>query len=333
MGHKAFREPGPRPAAIALAAAATVLSTMHFGARPAAHAALPANTLFSVAAFKPQAAFPAARFEPPAGAPAGASAQLPSPSMAGPFVLGESVQKRPITYYTFGNGPVKRLLVGGIHGGYEFNTVRLMTRTIEHLRDNPSEIPPQVTLYVVANMNPDGSMAGADRINGRLNANKVDLNRNWDYQWQLDAFHGKSRVSGGGKPFSEPESESVRAFIEDNQMDAVIFYHSAFNGVFQGAVVSTTKTLALATMMARVTGYRHLPNGIPGQFTTGNAIDYLAAKAHVTAIEIELLNRQDIDWARNLRGIRFFLKWDLAGRSDAEKQKTADDHAITVRPL
>jgi hypothetical protein len=64
-------------------------------------------------------------------------------------------------------------------------------------------------------------------------------------------------------------------------------------------------------MMSRVTGYRHLPNGVPGQFTTGNAIDYLTSKANITAIEVELLNRQDIDWERNRRGIQFFLKWDL----------------------
>jgi predicted deacylase len=221
------------------------------------------------------------------------------------------VQGRPIVYHTFGSGPIKRLLVGGIHGGYEFNTVRLISRTIEHLSANPDEVPSQVTLYVIANMNPDGSAAGSDRIHGRTNANKVDLNRNWDFKWRPNAFHGFYRISGGSAPFSEPETRLVRDFIESQRMDAVVFYHSAANAVFPAAVVTTTNTVALAKVMARATGYRYMPDGIPGQVTTGDAIDYLASVPHISAVEVELLSRADIEWSRNLAGIRAFLQWNL----------------------
>jgi Zinc carboxypeptidase len=223
--------------------------------------------------------------------------------------VGHSVQGRPILFYRFGNGPRTRLLVGGIHGGYEFNTVRLMSRTVEYMHTHPAEVPADVTLFVVPNLNPDGSVAGTDRINGRLNANKVDLNRNWDYDWRAEAFHGRNLVSGGTRPFSEPETEAMRRFIADNGIEAVIFYHSAFDAVFAGVNVTRTHTLSLARQMSKVTGYKLRLDGVPGQVTTGDAIDYLSNATCVTAIEIELITRDDIEWERNLRGIRFFLRW------------------------
>ena len=45
---------------------------------------------------------------------------------------------------------------------------------------NPTPVPVTVTLYIVPLLNPDGAVAGVDRIRGRMNANTVDLNRNWD---------------------------------------------------------------------------------------------------------------------------------------------------------
>ncbi len=239
------------------------------------------------------------------GMPAGASvAQALPPAIE----IGRTTEDRPILAYRFGDGPVKRAIIGGIHGGYELNTIRLMSETMAFLGANPGTIPESVTLYVVPVMNVDGFHAGVDRIRGRLNANRVDLNRNWDYKWSAQAWHGQSPVSGGDAPFSELETRAVRDFIIGQGIDAVIFYHSVYPAVFAGANREHSAAEALAKLVAETTGYPFRPNGIPGQVMTGNAIDWLTSQG-VEAIEIELSDREDIDWLQNLRGLRAFLRW------------------------
>lgn len=224
--------------------------------------------------------------------------------------IGYSVENRPLRLYRVGTGPIKRALIGAIHGGYEWNTVDLMTETLQYLRDNPGLVPSAITLYIVPNANPDGYSRGTDAVVARMNANGVDLNRNWDYQWQITATHGTRPVSAGSEPFSEPETRALRDFIAGEQLDAVIFYHSAFTAVFQGAVITKSKTAELAQYMAQATGYRYLPDGVPGQISTGDAIDYLADHG-ITAIEVELSTHQTLDWDRNLRGLKAFLDWNV----------------------
>ncbi len=241
--------------------------------------------------------------------PAGAAGAQPLPPA---IEIGRTANDRPILAYRFGDGPLKRAIIGGIHGGYELNTIRLMSETMAFLGANPGTIPEAVTLYVVPAMNADGFYAGIDRIRGRLNANRVDLNRNWDYEWSAQAWHGRLPVSGGDAPFSEPETRAVRDFILDRGIDAVIFYHSAYSAVFAGANRERSDAEALAKLVAAATGYPYRPDGVPGQTMTGNAIDWLTAQG-VEAIEVELSDREDIDWLQNLRGLRAFLRWPAEG--------------------
>lgn len=230
------------------------------------------------------------------------------------FDIGISVRGRPLTVYKLGNGPARRVLIGALHGGYEANTALLMTRTLTYLSDNPALIPTGVTLYILPVANPDG-LATARDARGRVNANKVDLNRNWDYKWRKDARFGYLPISGGSAPASEPETIALRDFLTSTLKlaqphDAVVFYHSAYPAIFTGDGITSTRTAELARAMSRATGYRVL-SGVPGQVTTGNAIDYLTARAGITAIEVELSNKVDVDWPQNRRGIELLLGWGL----------------------
>jgi LysM repeat protein len=218
-----------------------------------------------------------------------------------------------LTVYRLGNGPSARAIIGGIHGGYEWNTVELVSQTLAYLQQNPQSVPSGVTLYVIPCANPDGYAAGKDPIVARMNGNQVDLNRNWDYQWQATATHGTRPVSAGASPFSEPETASLRDLILNRRVQAAIFYHSASGKIFSGADMTHSVTLPLAKLMTDATGYRYAPEGVPGQITTGDAIDWLSTQG-IAAIEIELTTHQDIEWERNLRGILAFLKWSMPGR-------------------
>jgi hypothetical protein len=71
------------------------------------------------------------------------------PFVSGPYPIGYSLQQRPIMAYRLGYGPSARALIGGLHGGYEWNTVELMTRMVEYVSANPDVIPEHVTLHIV----------------------------------------------------------------------------------------------------------------------------------------------------------------------------------------
>ena len=49
-------------------------------------------------------------------------------------VIGKSVVGRNIEAYTFGNGQNQLVFVGGIHGGYEWNSVLLAYKFIDYLK-------------------------------------------------------------------------------------------------------------------------------------------------------------------------------------------------------
>lgn len=236
--------------------------------------------------------------------------QETQPFSEGPIVVTTSVQGRSINAYRYGTGDSARAIIGAIHGGYEWNTVTLLSRTMELLDQNPQWIPSGVTLYVIPNMNPDGYAAGTDAVVARMNANLVDLNRNWDYQWQMTATHGTRPVKAGTQPFSEPETRGVRDFIFARNIEAVIFYHSAMGVVFQGADTESSLTDELTAVLSDATGYP-VQSSIPGQITTGDAIDYLSTVG-IAGTEIELTTHAEVDeneFQRNINGLKAFLTW------------------------
>ena len=71
------------------------------------------------------------------------------------IVIGESIEGRPQEVFRFGRGPVNKLIVAGIHGGSEWNTVQLAGQLIAYLNDHPERIPQDTSLYILADLNPD----------------------------------------------------------------------------------------------------------------------------------------------------------------------------------
>jgi hypothetical protein len=234
-------------------------------------------------------------------------APTPRPFFEGPFTYGTSFDGRPLLAYRLGAGPSARVIIGAIHGGYERNTAVLVSKALEYLRKNPALVPDKVTLYVIPCANPDGYAAGTDRERGRMNGNGVDLNRNWDYHWQPTATHGVRPVNAGTRPFSEPETAALRDFILERDAEAAIFYHSAMARIFYGAERDRSAAYELALVVSEATGYP-IATGIPGQITTGDAIDWMSAQG-LAGIEVELTTHEGIEWERNLSGLAAFLDW------------------------
>ena len=223
--------------------------------------------------------------------------------------------------FRFGTGPLRLALIGGIHGGYEWNTILLAYQAIDYFNSNPKEIPPEISLYIIPVANPDGQVkvvghtgrfspqeVGAGTISGRPNSQGVDLNRNWDCKWEPDGFWRNEKVDAGKAPFSEVETQILGDFLTQPPMTGIVFWHSAVPAIYAGGCEARhPPSDALAEVYAKASGY---PFEL--KFTsypvTGNAIDWLAAQ-DIPAIEVELRNHRDIDWEQNLKAISLLLAY------------------------
>ena len=131
---------------------------------------------------------------------------------AASLLFGHSAQDRPLRAERVGEGPVKVLVVGSIHGNETAGRAVLA-------RLRRSTPPAGVELWLVDSVNPDGVRRGT-----RQNARGVDLNRNFGRRW-----------AGGGRPFdtyfpgrrafSEPESRAVRRLVRRLQPAVTVWYH------------------------------------------------------------------------------------------------------------
>ena len=240
-------------------------------------------------------------------------------------VLGKSVEKRDITAYHYGTGAKELLFVGGIHGGYEWNTALVAYELMDYLTANPSAVPANVKVTIIPVLNPDGlkKVTGKDGrftkadvstsenvvISGRFNANNVDLNRNFDCDWQTKGVWMTETVSGGSEAFSEPESIAFKNYIESKNPTAVITWYSSANGVFSSSchngVLPVTKTLT--NTFANASGY---PAYESYDFykLTGDMPNWLA-KNNIPAISVLLTTHQDTEFTKNLAGVKALLKY------------------------
>ncbi len=228
----------------------------------------------------------------------------------GEINIGQSVAGRPLVVTQFGSGPVVRLIVAGIHGGNEWNTIALADELMSHLAENPERVPSDVTLYVLRALNPDGEARGTG-IYARANENNVDLNRNWPSRWQPDWSRDGCwkylRLSGGSEAGSEPETQALMRFMLDYGVDAVISYHSAALGIFAGGQPPDEASLRLADEVAAVSDYPWPPLDF-GCVYSGQLIDW-ASEQGIAALDVELTNHRDTDLEQNLRILDVFLAW------------------------
>ena len=284
-------------------------------AAPAPRVDTPTDTV-SPPAGAPAAAAPEADGSPPADTPVPPAEPTETPgehdSARGPAVvesvLARSVKGRAIRVVELGRGPLWIALIGGIHQGDESNTTDLVNLLLDHFSQNLDEIPEEVGLAFIPDLNPDGAAAGT-----RTNANGVDLNRNWDAGWQADTYALSGPIEGGGgpRPFSEPESRALARYLAARPFTAAIFYHSqggvVVPGVADGADHGSDE---LARNLAQAAGYIYLAEWTAYP-VSGQAADYLAGLG-VHAVDVELSTHTDPEFARNLRGLRAAIEWVLA---------------------
>jgi len=274
--------------------------------------------------------------------PAPAPIQTTSPKHE---VIGTSVEGRPIDAYTYTGNNIETapntsegvsqissakkhvVFVGGIHGGYEWNSVLLAYQMMDYLERNLSIIPKNLAVTIIPSANPDGLFKVVGKEGrftavdvpddkamqaagvGRFNANDVDLNRNFDCKWKAESMWRSKTVSAGSAPFSEPEAQAIRNFVTKYKPNAFVFWHSQANAVYASECLNGVipETREIMTSYATAAGYPSV-DSFDAYEITGDAEGWLASIG-IPAITVELSTHETIEWEKNLAGFTALLKY------------------------
>ncbi len=166
------------------------------------------------------------------------------PELISSFTIGESAEGRAIPAFSLGRGEMKIICTAAIHACESFTTNYILYVVDRYAHGYAAdgtvaglsyrEILDSVTFVIVPMINPDGvnialngpdaaadpakvramDLTGIDYDGWKTNANGVDLNRNFPYNWSgtfSGTTHPAARYYAGPSAASEPE---VKALIE-----------------------------------------------------------------------------------------------------------------------
>ena len=210
------------------------------------------------------------------------------------FSIGESVMERKIYCVSVGKGE-KKLFINGAHHGLESITSKVIMKFLREfcmaykndcnfLGYDVKKLYENVSLYAVAMVNPDGvdiaingiditnsyhqkliSMVGIHSFNKvwQTNVNGVDINHNYDANWEK--VKDSPSYTGYGGPYSEsePETKAIVEFVRNEKFDMLIAFHTQGGEIyydFDGSVAKHSKEIA--DRFQKVSGYTvSIPTG------------------------------------------------------------------------
>jgi protein MpaA len=198
-----------------------------------------------------------------------------------------SVKGRPIAVYIFGAVKPVTLVIGGIHGN-ETPGVWLARDFLKEMKfRSETLLDRQIILIPLAN--PDGFYAGT-----RVNAHKIDLNRNFPTKNFRKGYFPKNS-NPGNKAASEPETKMILEVAAKYKPDLIITFHAQMGCVnYDGPA---------AEIAARISEIDGLPvKSSVGYPTNGSLGTYFGVEREIPVITFELLP-QDNQWERHGKAI------------------------------
>ena len=242
------------------------------------------------------------------------------PAIASVTSIGKSVEQRDLWAIKISdnasqdeNEPV--VVLFGCHHAREWISVDVPFLIAKYLVENyasdtlVARLVNSTEIWIAPMVNPDGHQYSvtSDRLWRKNRHNNgdgsfgVDLNRNYSYQWGGPGSSGDtySEIYRGPTPFSEPETQAVRNFLQQLSPKAMISYHSYSQLILYpwGYTSSPAPQKALMDSLAVVIAHKimsvHGVSYTPGQASTlylasGDTNDWLYALFGVPTYTIEL---------------------------------------------
>jgi hypothetical protein len=247
--------------------------------------------------------------------------------------IGNSIEGRPIWVIKISDNPSvdeeeAEVYYYACHHAREVITPELLIYFMRYLTNNYG-IDPQVT-YLVDNrelffspcLNPDGyhyneetdpdggGMWRKNRRNNGAGTFGVDINRNYGYQWGFDNSGSSPNPSDldyrGSAPFSEPETQAQRDFINSRHFKVIANYHSyselfLYPWGYDEIVTPDNEIFArMGDSVRTMTGYTPGPPWQTLYSVNGGSFDWeygeQTTKEKVYAISVEVGSSSDGFW-------------------------------------
>ena len=152
-------------------------------------------------------------------------------------VLNHSENGNPVYYWKTGSDTADITLIFGAFHGDEQGGFHLVVDLARYIQANPGVV--KKTAVLVPVLNPDGLLAGT-----RVNANNVDINRNFPTENWSPAYKNK-RNYPGMEPASEIGTLLAMQLIDEYKPAKIISIHSALHVVnFDGPADALARKIA-----------------------------------------------------------------------------------------
>ena len=211
------------------------------------------------------------------------------PSLTNLQEIGQSVEGRSLYSIKLGTGKKEVLFDAAFHGREHMTTNVLMEMIDTYLKAylngtkiekyDVKTILSEVSIVFVPMVNPDGvtlsqggkvktSMAKLRAMNGssnfnrwKANINGVDLNRQFNVNWQLIKMTKPSFKEYKGKaPNTEPEALAMKRLIDRGNHLAYVSYHSSGQIIYWSRAKNQfERTKKLVKGVSSITGYKMMP--------------------------------------------------------------------------
>lgn len=188
------------------------------------------------------------------------------------FKIGKSFEERDIPCLKIGEGHKKIIAAGAFHA-LEYLTAAFLVRfaaayseAAETQKDfygrDASLLSKNVSLYIVPMVNPDGveiavNGSGDTKTTWQANARGVDINHNFDADWDKILDAPAPSKYGGEHPESEKETKAVVNFVRRENFNMMLCFHSQGEEIyydFNGQTGNRSKEIA--DRMAEESGYK-----------------------------------------------------------------------------
>ncbi len=229
--------------------------------------------------------------------------------------IGQSIENRPIYMVKLTGeaqqNPKPQVLYTGLHHAREgigaMHLMFYMYYLLENYATDPEikNLVDHTEMYFILVVNPDGyrynqttnpsggGMWRKNRHNNGGGSYGVDLNRNYGYMWGGDGSSGypDDETYRGTAPFSEPETQALKAFCESHNFGTALNYHCVAGLLLYAWGYTSTPSPdndlchAQAALMTAENNYTYGPGCTTIYVTSGGSDDWMYGE-HTTKPKI-----------------------------------------------